>query len=103
MKYTRTDMIKVLTAAGIERDKAREAALSIVNSLAGALAAGKTIELRGLGTFEQRQRNARERRNPRTGEIVHVSKSRAVVFKPAKNLKNIFYNECTGQKAAGGF
>jgi hypothetical protein len=37
MKYTRTDMIKILVSAGIERDKAGEAALLIVRSLADAL------------------------------------------------------------------
>ena len=64
MKYTRTDMIKVLTSAGIERDKAGEAALLIVRSLADALNAENIIELHDLGTFEQRQHKLRTRYNP---------------------------------------
>ena len=88
MKYTRTDMIKVMTAAGIESGKAMEAALLIVRSLADALTAGKVIELRGLGSFIQRQRKARTRFDPRNRNPVHVPGGRCVIFKLSKNLKN---------------
>ena len=43
MKYTRTDMIKVLTSAGIEREKAGGIALAVVAAMANALTVGKVI------------------------------------------------------------
>ena len=88
MKYTRTDMVKVMTAAGIDRGKAMEAALLIVRSLANALTDGKVIELRGLGSFIQRQRNARTRFDPRNRNPVRVPGGRCVIFKLSKNLRN---------------
>ena len=88
MKYTRTDITKVLTAAGIECDKAGEAAMLIVRSLADALASGTVIELRGLGTFGQRVRKAQARYNPRTKEPVHVPARRSVYFRPGRELNN---------------
>jgi nucleoid DNA-binding protein len=87
MKYTRTDMIKVLMAAGIERDNAGEAALLIIRSLADALGAGNVIELRGLGTLEPRQRKARTRYNPQTKEPIHVPARHTVFFRPGQELK----------------
>ena len=87
MKYTRTDMIKVLTTAGIERDKAGETALLIIRSLADALSAGKVIELRGLGTLEPRQRKARTLRNPQNKEPIHVPARRVIFFRPGQELK----------------
>jgi len=87
MKYTRTDMIKVLTTAGIERDKAGEASLLIIRSLANTLAAGNTIELRGLGTLEPRHRKARTLRNPQNKEPIHVPARRVIFFRPGQELK----------------
>lgn len=53
-----------------------------------ALVDGKTVELRGFGTFEIRIRKGRERaRNPKTGEIVTVSDHGVAVFRPGKELK----------------
>lgn len=42
------------------------------DTITDALADGKRVELRGFGAFSVRQRNARQGRNPRTGESVKV-------------------------------
>jgi len=55
--------------------------------MAEALTAGKVIELRGLGTLEQRARKARTMRNPRTMEAVEVPARRGVFFRPSGQLK----------------
>ena len=46
-KYTRADIAKTITDAGVERTNAAAIALTIVKSMADALTAGKVIELRG--------------------------------------------------------
>jgi nucleoid DNA-binding protein len=47
------------------------------------------IEIRGFGTFRLRKKRARLARNPRTGEMIHVSDKWVPHFKPSKQLKSI--------------
>lgn len=55
--------------------------------IAGRLADGGRVELRGFGTFSTRQRDARTGRNPRTGEAVDVPSKRVPYFKPGKEMR----------------
>ena len=41
----------------------------------------------GFGTFEVRERAAREGKNPKTGEVIQIAASKSVGFKTSKNLK----------------
>ncbi|MFC1611227.1 HU family DNA-binding protein [Myxococcota bacterium] len=41
----------------------------------------------GFGTFMVRHRKARKGRNPQTGEVIHIKRSKTVGFRPAKALK----------------
>ena len=87
LKFTRTDIQAALTTAGIEQYQARELTARIIEALAAALAEGKVIELRGLGTLEPRERKARTMRNPRTLAPVSVPARRVVFFRPSGRLK----------------
>ncbi|HHU36291.1 MAG TPA: integration host factor subunit beta [Treponema sp.] len=54
-----------------------------------ALIDGKSVELRGFGTFEVRDRKGRAKaRNPKTGEIVSVKDHSVVAFRAGKDLKS---------------
>ncbi|WP_170003557.1 integration host factor subunit beta [Pseudopontixanthobacter vadosimaris] len=55
--------------------------------IAGRLAAGGRVELRGFGAFSTRERQARTGRNPRTGESVEVPAKRVPYFKPGKEMR----------------
>jgi nucleoid DNA-binding protein len=55
--------------------------------MAAALAAGETIELRGLGTFETRERKEKTAHNPRTLAPIFVPAHRVIVFRPCGKLK----------------
>ena len=57
---------------------------AILDRIADALADGDRVELRGLGSFEVRQRDARRARNPKTGDAVAVEARSSVHFKPSK-------------------
>ena len=87
MKYTRKDIIKVLTAAGVDHCTAQKHTAAIIDGISAALAAGNIIELRGLGTFEQRTHKPRTRMNPRTLKPVYVPERRSVFFRPGHELK----------------
>ena len=60
----------------------------ILDSIAGQLASGGRVELRGFGTFTVRAREAREGRNPRTGETVSVAAKHVPHFKAGKELRD---------------
>jgi integration host factor subunit beta len=92
-KFTRADITKVMTDAGIERAKAAGVALAIIRAMADALTAGKVIELRGLGTLEPRERKARAAHNPRTLAPVNVPARRVIFFKPSGKLKSTLKGE----------
>ena len=55
--------------------------------LAQRLAEGGRVELRGFGAFSTRERQARQGRNPRTGEAVEVPAKRVPYFKPGKDMR----------------
>ncbi len=59
----------------------------IFDTITGALAEGRRVELRGFGAFSTRGREARTGRNPRTGAAVTVDAKRVPHFKPGKELR----------------
>ena len=65
-----------------------EAVKVLTNILAGSLASGERIEIRGFGGFSLRTHPPRLGRNPKTGESIKIPAGRKVVFKAAKGLKD---------------
>lgn len=65
---------------------------TVFQSIAEALGKGDKVELRGFGSFRLRDRNAREGRNPKTGEIVTIPAKRIPFFKPGKELREMVDN-----------
>jgi integration host factor subunit beta len=57
--------------------------------IAGRLAEGGRVDLRGFGAFSTRERQARKGRNPRTGEAVEVPAKRVPYFKPGKEMRRM--------------
>ena len=60
---------------------------AVFDSMAEALQKDERIEIRGFGSFVVKHRQAREGRNPKTGEIVSVAAKRVPFFKVGKELK----------------
>jgi nucleoid DNA-binding protein len=73
-----TGLTKVETAAVID---------GFLATITWAVSNDKRVALRGFGSFDAVQRRARVTRNPRTGEKMMVAARRAVVFRPAKELR----------------
>jgi nucleoid DNA-binding protein len=48
---------------------------------------GHDVTVSGFGSFKVKTRAAREARNPKTGESVHVDEQRTVTFKPVAQMK----------------
>ena len=69
----------------VESERALNAFLETIQE---TLAKGDKVELVGFGTFEARDRKAREGRNPRNPEEkIQIPASKAPVFKAGKSLK----------------
>ena len=60
---------------------------TIFDSMTEALKQGERIEIRGFGSFQVKVREAREGRNPKTGEEVQIPAKRTPFFKVGKELK----------------
>lgn len=60
---------------------------TVFDQIIQALSNGDRVELRGFGAFSVKERQAREGRNPRTGEAVQVEAKRVPFFKCGKELR----------------
>ena len=58
------------------------------DTIKNTLASGEKVAIAGFGSFEVVERAARECKNPRTGEPVHVEASKAPKFKAGKAFKD---------------
>lgn len=86
---TKTDLIDQLAdKTGMTKAEAKGALDGLVDLLSDHLKKGNKVQLTGFGTFEVRDRKAREGRNPSTGETIQIAASKAPAFKAGKALKD---------------
>jgi integration host factor subunit beta len=65
----------------------------ILNEIKLTLQRGERVELRGFGVFSTNIQKASLRRNPQTGEKVHVVQKRTIKWKMSKDLFKKLNNE----------
>ncbi|MGN0514490.1 MAG: HU family DNA-binding protein [Lachnospiraceae bacterium] len=61
---------------------------AFVDVVSEQLQNGEKVQLVGFGTFETAKREAREGRNPQTGEIMNIPAVNVPKFKAGKGLKD---------------
>jgi len=84
----KADLVSMIAAKSNLTKKDSEIALNaFMDTVQGALKKGEKIQLVGFGTFEVRQRNARNGINPKTKQAIKIPASKAPVFKAGKALK----------------
>ncbi len=85
----KTELIAAVAEKTDLSKKDADAAVSaVLGAITDALKAGDKIQLVGFGTFEVRNRAAKQGRNPRTGETMTVPASKVPAFKAGKALKD---------------
>jgi DNA-binding protein HU-beta len=72
---TKKDVDTVLTAA--------------IEAIEEAVAGGDKVTLVGFGSFEARERAAREGRNPQTGKTITIPETRVPAFSAGKAFKEM--------------
>ena len=84
----KTDLVKAVADAGLTKKDAEKAVAAVFGAIEGALAKGDKVQLIGFGTFEVRERAAKEGRNPKTGEKIRIAASKVPAFKAGAALKD---------------
>ena len=65
---------------------------AVLDTIRDTLAAGDSIQFVGFGTFEAKERSAREGINPRTKEKIQIAAKKTPGFKAGKPLKDAVAN-----------
>ena len=62
---------------------------TLLEQMSQSLATGNRIEIRGFGSYKVKKKNARQARNPKTGEHVFVPEHYVPTFKFSKEFKEM--------------
>ena len=84
----KTDLVNAVAAKGFTKKDADAAVAAVFEAIEGALVKGDKVQLIGFGTFEVRERAAKEGRNPKTGETIKIAATKVPAFKAGKALKD---------------
>lgn len=73
--------------AGITHIQAQKAYGSLLSAVKESLQSGKKVNLSGFGSFEIKAREARQGRNPKTGQTISIPRKRRIKFTPSRLFK----------------
>ncbi len=79
----------IAQSAELSKKDAEKALAATINAISKALAEGDKVQVVGFGTFEVRERAARQGKNPRTGEVINIAATKVPAFKAGKALKDV--------------
>ena len=86
---TKANLIDLLSEkSNITRVKAEAVVNTIFDTMVEALMKDDRIEIRGFGSFVNREYDSYKGRNPRTGEVIAVGEKKLPFFKVGKELKD---------------
>lgn len=78
----------VAEKAGMTKKDTEKVVNAVFDGIGETLAKGDKVQVIGFGTFDVRQRQAREGRNPATGDTITIPAVKVPVFKAGKSLKD---------------
>lgn len=85
----KTELIAaVADAAELSKAEAGRAVDAVFDAITDSMKSGDKVSLVGFGTFQVRERAARQGRNPKTGETIHIAAGKTPGFKAGKALKD---------------
>ena len=86
---TRSELIELMASQQNQlTTKDVELAVKLmIDHMAESLTSGERIEIRGFGSFSLHYREARQGRNPKTGDAVELEGNYVPHFKPGKDLR----------------
>ena len=85
----KAELVDVIASKTNVTKKEADTILSaIAETIVEAVASGDKVSLVGFGSFEPRNRQAKEGRNPKTGEKMQIKATRVPVFAAGKLFKD---------------
>lgn len=85
---TKAEIIRhLIEKSGLPRKDAVEAVEIFLTCIKEGLQTGEKVSLVGFGTFLVKEKNSRNGRNPRTGEMIFIPEKKVAVFKPGKAFR----------------
>ena len=86
---TKAELVtSIAEKTGLTKKDSEKALAAFVDTVTETLAKGDSIQLVGFGTFEVRERAAREGINPRTKEKIEIAATKGPAFKAGRALKD---------------
>lgn len=86
---TKADIVdKVAGGTGLTKLETEAIIEGFFSTVIEALKDGRGIEIRGFGSYKVKKKNARNARNPKTGEKVFVGEHFVPTFKFSKEFKD---------------
>lgn len=86
----KTELVTALAEkADVTKKDAEKVISAFIDVVGDTLKKGDKIQLVGFGTFETRERAAREGKNPQTGEKIKIAACTVPAFKAGKALKDL--------------
>ena len=86
---TKQDIVgAVAEATESSNAEANRAVDAVIGFIKNSLAKGESVGIIGFGTFEVRERAAREGRNPQTGATIKIGAKKVPAFKAGKGLRD---------------
>ena len=79
----------VAAKAEVSKRDADAIVSATVEAIMEAVASGDKVSLVGFGSFEPRERKAREGRNPKTGETLKIAATTVPGFSAGKGFKQL--------------
>ena len=76
----------VYEKVGFTRQEAAEAVDILFEEIKSRLVQGENVRISRFASFILRKKNARNARNPKTGESIRIDPRTVLVFKPSKQL-----------------
>ena len=76
----------VYEKVGFTRQEAAQAVDILLEEIKNRLAKGENVRISRFASFILRKKNARNARNPKTGESIRISPRTVLTFKPSKQL-----------------
>lgn len=85
----KSDLVREIAhRTGLTQVEARAAIDNLVGVIGDQVASGKSVNLRGFGTFKAVTREARKAQHPRTRATIHVPRKKVPVFRPSPDWKS---------------
>lgn len=78
----------IAESAELPKSAAERALNAFIDTITHQMKQGESVVLVGFGTFEVRERAARNGRNPQTGDDIRIDASKVPSFKAGKALKD---------------